>query len=256
MTADCIQKIIRVWKTKSAGSRLAAVCLSIALAVAGIAVGIVATVQENVPARIDDENSGSTGRQPSARESANVDTEIDPLQFVNAEMKNGTDLARWAESAAENRWGYVLGTFGRVLDDALLNDKLKQYPNAVSSSESFIREHWVGGRAADCVGLIKGYVWYNADTGTIDYRAHGLPDVDAGGMYNLASVRGTIDTMPEIPGLAVYRMGRHIGVYVGGGEVIHAMDAEHGVVRSKLSDGGWTHWLQVPGVEYADLLMP
>ena len=253
MTADRIRKNIRGWKTKSAGGKLAA-CLLIAPVVVGILFGITGTARGSGEARIGDTSSSAAVRQPSARESASADTEINPLQFVNAEMKNGIDLVRWAESAAENRWGYVMGTFGRVLDDALLNAKLKQYPNEVSPSESFIRSHWVGSRAADCVGLIKGYVWYNADTGTIDYGAHGLPDVDAGGMYDLASVKGAIDTMPDVPGLAVYRMGYHIGVYVGGGQVIHAMDTEHGVVQSRLSDGGWTHWLQVPGVEYDDLL--
>lgn len=195
-------------------------------------------------------HGASSGAVSSAAGESSGSDEIDPLGFVNAEMKNGTDLARWAELALNEQWGYVLGTFGEVLDDALLDYKIEQYPNAVSPVESFIRQNWVGGRAADCVGLIKGYVWYNADTGEIDYRAHGLPDVDAGGMYNLAEIKGSIGTMPDVPGLAVYIMGKHIGIYVGNGEVIHAMDTEHGVVKSKLTDGSWTHWLQVPGVEY------
>ena len=165
-------------------------------------------------------------------------------------MKNNTDLVRWAKLALQDRWGYVLGTFGQVLDEPLLDYKLEQYAADVSPEENFIRSHWIGGRAADCVGLIKGYVWYNADTGGIDYGAYGLPDVDAGGMFRLAAVKGPISTMPDVPGLAVYIQGKHIGIYVGGGKVIHAMDTEHGVVESELSRGSWTHWLQVPGVEY------
>lgn len=188
--------------------------------------------------------------EDSSSKSSQPNTEIDPLNFVNAEMKNNTDLTRWAELAYQNHWGYVLGTFGQILDENLLEYKLVQYPNSVPGDESLIRKTWMSGRVADCVGLIKGYVWYNADTGTIDYGACGLPDVDAGGMYRLASVKGTINTMPDIPGLAVYIMGKHIGIYVGNGEVIHAMDTAHGVVKSKLSAGSWTHWLQVPGIEY------
>lgn len=44
-------------------------------------------------------------------------------------------------------------------------------------------------------------------------------------MYYNASVSGTIDTMPDIPGLAVWHDG-HIGVYIGDGYVIEAMNTK------------------------------
>lgn len=55
--------------------------------------------------------------------------------------------------------------------------------------------------------------------------------------------------MPNTPGLAVWKSG-HIGVYIGNGEVIEAMDTRYGVVKTKLQGRGWTHWLEVPGIKY------
>ena len=45
-----------------------------------------------------------------------------------------------------------------------------------------------------------------------------------------ASEKGSIDTIPEIPGLAVWHKG-HIGIYIGNGEVIEAMGSRYGVVK-------------------------
>ena len=55
--------------------------------------------------------------------------------------------------------------------------------------------------------------------------------------------------MPDTPGLAVWKSG-HIGVYIGSGEVIEAMDTRYGVVKTKLQGRGWSHWLEVPGIKY------
>ena len=68
-------------------------------------------------------------------------------------------------------------------------------------------------------------------------------------MYRSASVSGTIDTIPEIPGLAVWCEG-HIGVYIGNGEVIEAMGTRYGVVKTRLADRNWTHWLKVEYIDY------
>ena len=68
-------------------------------------------------------------------------------------------------------------------------------------------------------------------------------------MYHAASVSGTIDTIPETPGLAVWHDG-HIGVYIGGGEVVEAMGTRYGVVKTKLEGARWTHWLKIPYISY------
>ena len=68
-------------------------------------------------------------------------------------------------------------------------------------------------------------------------------------MYYNARHSGTIDTIPDTPGLAVWKPG-HIGVYIGNGEVIEAMGTKYGVVKTQLQGRGWTHWLEIPYIAY------
>ena len=84
---------------------------------------------------------------------------------------------------------------------------------------------------------------------TIRYGTNGMPDIGANQMYYDATVSGTIDTMPDTPGLAVWMEG-HIGVYIGGGQVIEAMGTTYGVVKTELDGRGWTHWLEIPYIDY------
>lgn len=163
--------------------------------------------------------------------------------------KTADDLVRYALNAYESGWGYVWGTFGTVLTNEAFVSKLAQYPEGVGNYESFIREHWLGRRTVDCAGLIKSYCWYDGETQTIAYAANGMPDLSANQFYYTASESGTIDTIPELPGLAVWHDG-HIGVYIGNGEVIEAMGTKYGVVRTKLSGRNWSHWLKIPGIHY------
>lgn len=171
--------------------------------------------------------------------------------YTDPSTKNNLDLVQWAKEAKRSGWGYVWGTYGRVLTDSLLDSKLKQYPDELSDYEDFIRENWLGGRTADCVGLIKGYSWFNPETGAINYATNGMPDIGSDTMYQNAVEKGTIDAIPEVPGLAVWRKG-HIGIYIGGGEVIHASGTKAGVIQTSLQGGSWTHWLKIPYITYVD----
>lgn len=176
---------------------------------------------------------------------------IDTSDYTDPTTKNNLDLVKWAEFAADNGWGYVYGTYGTVLDNTLLESKIIQYPDEVGNKEDFIREHWLGKRTADCVGLIKGYAWFDTSTQNTILVSNGMSDLGADGMYNAASEKGTIDTIPETPGLAVWKEG-HIGIYIGNGNVIEAYNTDRGVIRSVLADGGWTHWIKVPSINYVE----
>lgn len=175
--------------------------------------------------------------------------EIDVSAFVDPTTKNATDLVTYAINAYESGWGYVWGTFGSVLTEGLFQAKLDQYPDGVGNYEEFIRNNWVGKRTTDCCGLIKGYGWLDPETMSINYGTNGMPDLGANQMYYNASESGTIDTIPEIPGLAVWHDG-HIGVYIGNGYVIEAMGTKYGVVKTQLEGRGWTHWLKVEYINY------
>ena len=175
--------------------------------------------------------------------------DLDISTFTDPNSKNAADLVTYAIHAWESGWGYVWGTYGNVLTESLLAYKVSQYPDGVGNHEDIIRANWLGGRTADCVGLIKGYGWLSPETMTIDYGTHGMPDIGANQMYYNATESGAIDTMPDIPGLAVWHDG-HIGVYIGGGQVVEAMGTKYGVVKTELAGRGWTHWLKIPYINY------
>ncbi len=163
-------------------------------------------------------------------------------------MFTNLGLVEHVKKALVEKWGYVYGTIGQILTEAILQYKMKQYPNNVPQYETFIRENWMGRRTADCVNLIKSYIWWN--NGNVKYN----PDIDvsADGMYKAAKKKGDITTIPDIPGLCVWKDG-HIGVYIGNGQVIEAHGTKSGVIKTPLKGAGstpWTHWLECPFISY------
>jgi hypothetical protein len=80
-----------------------------------------------------------------------------------------------------------------------------------------------------------------------------MPDVSADGLFRFARQQGcdwgTIDTIPERPGIAV-RYSGHVGYYMGGGIVREWRDYKYGRVDTKLAGRAWTHWYELPFVDY------
>lgn len=111
-----------------------------------------------------------------------------------------------------------------------------------------------GAWAADCVGLIKAHYWEK--DGKVVYNA--ATDVSAGGMFDRSPIRGLIRDLPEVPGLILFAPG-HVGIYEGNGKAIEAKGFAYGIIRSKVSEGKWTHWCVCPYISYAgfeDMLTP
>lgn len=165
--------------------------------------------------------------------------------------KNNFDLVKWAQMAYDNKWGYVWGSHGDVLTSSELKRLKKVFGANVTDKEDYIKSHWLGRRTSDCVGLIKGYGWYDETSGIIKYGTNEMKDVTADGMFNAAVEKGPISTMPDIPGIAVWHQG-HIGVYIGNGYVIHAANTYDGVIKTPITSSGWTHWLKVPYINYIE----
>ena len=92
-----------------------------------------------------------------------------------------------------------------------MESKIRQYPDGVGSYADVIRSKWLGGRTADCVGLIKGVRLAGHGLHDDPVRHQRMPDIGADTMYRNAAVKGPISTIPETPGLAVWKSG-HIGV--------------------------------------------
>jgi hypothetical protein len=135
-----------------------------------------------------------------------------------------------------------------VLNEKLFNEKLAQYPEGVGNYRDFIRSHWLNRRTADCVGLIKSYLWWDG----AGPRYTSAFDVSADGMMDRSKEGGPINTMPDIPGICLWHKG-HIGVYIGNGQVIEAHGTKYGVIQTPLKGGtAWTHWLKCPFITYTE----
>ena len=106
---------------------------------------------------------------------------------------------------------------------------------------------------ADCSGLfawafrqLGGYCYHGSNTMFRRYSS-------ASG--SLSAGKQT-DGEPLKPGTAVYKFNasegyHHVGLYIGKGVVIEAKGTAYGVVKSKIG-GGWTHWGELKGVDYAE----
>ncbi len=161
-----------------------------------------------------------------------------------------TKLVEHCKKALNEKWGYVYGTYGKFLTEQALINRILQYPSNVKKYELFIRKNWIGKRTVDCVGLIKSYLWCNGTEPVYTPKT----DVSANEMYEKATVKGDISTIPEIAGLCVHKNG-HIGVYIGNGQVIESKGTKYGVVQTPLHGIGansWTHWLKCPFIEYVE----
>lgn len=142
---------------------------------------------------------------------------------------------------------YWWGTFGQIATEALYTGKRAQYPSDYTAGD-FPSQY--GQKVHDCVGLIKGYRWCDTPDGKPTYNM--AQDVSVGGLFDQCIEKGDIATMPDVPGICVFRgdMG-HVGVYIGNGKVIEAMGHAYGVVETKLRERGWAFWGKPDWLDYS-----
>lgn len=114
--------------------------------------------------------------------------------------KTNLGLVEWVLQWVGQRYWY--GTCCYDCTTSLLNRKSHQYPSHYTNSRmaQYKADVATGRKCCDCVGLIKGFYW-TKDDGTQVYGLDGRPDKGANGMFNIAKVKGSISTLPEIPGL-------------------------------------------------------
>lgn len=160
-------------------------------------------------------------------------------------------LVEYAAECLTLNTKYMWGSFGQRITTAFINSKKTQYPDwytaaRVSSFNALVGKDYYG---FDCVGLIKSYFW----GGYKNLKYDATQDKSANMMVNMATVKGDIKTIPEIPGLCVWLDG-HIGVYIGSGYVIESTfnsKLGDGVCKTKLTDRQWLKWLQCPYIDYS-----
>lgn len=167
--------------------------------------------------------------------------------------KTATGLVAFAKEWLGRPYWY--GTCCYDCTASLLKRKAAQYPSHYTAARMprYQADIKAGKKCADCIGLIKGYMWLNEETGKAKYGSNGCPDKGANGMFSYAKQRklkwGGISTLPERPGLVLWRSG-HVGVYIGGGKLIEARGFVTGIVEANATDRNFTHWFELPGLTY------
>ena len=163
---------------------------------------------------------------------------------------------------------YWYGTCVYKCTESLRSRKAAQYPSHYGSSRTSRYKDDISKKkvCADCVGLIKGYCWTGGGKGVIEsigtdstyassYGANDCPDKSANSMFTYAKNKGcawgTMDSLPEVPGIAL-RSDGHVGVYVGGGYAVEERGFSYGCVKTRVKDRSWTHWYFLPFIDYGE----
>lgn len=161
---------------------------------------------------------------------------------------------------------YVWGGTGEYLTDEVLDQKIARWPEwYVPENVEFRRMLCNRGiRSYDCIGLIQAYLWNDYSQYHTEYYK---PEefLTTTELVEMDIEQHPIDTLPERPGLVLWKKG-HVGVYIGGGMVIEATTRKpHTNVRDtrlgglylsnieelrQWPDMAWQRWLKYPGIRY------
>lgn len=177
-------------------------------------------------------------------------------------------FANWCLRMAEKKSPYWYGCCVYKASTSVLNSKTKQYPSHYGSSRTSRYQKDIANKqvVADCVGGCKGYAWTGGGIGVLEsigndqkftskYGSNGCPDKSANGMFSYCKSKGmdwgTISTLPEIVGLALFTDG-HVGYYVGNGYAVEWRGFNYGCVKTRVKDRTWKNWAKLPFIDYGD----
>lgn len=176
-----------------------------------------------------------------------------------------SDLVAYARAAIGG--GYCFGSSGEICSLSRRQQWAEWNP---SQRENLLTvcAKWDGKKVWDCSGLFRG-AWRTL----WQYRSGGATTIwrewlsEKGEISPTAiwqeglSERGEIGTMPDIPGVLLFRGDgttmQHIGLSLGDGWVVDARGSKQGVLHTAFQVGyTWTHWGLAEDVDYADELPP
>jgi len=168
-------------------------------------------------------------------------------------VKTNLGLVTHAERALREGWYYMWGTFGQLATKAFVESKIKQYPEQNEKWRSYVEKAVNKTRVCDCYGLVKGFLWSDEKGEPGSYN--GAQDRNTNAAFSAAIQKGELSSLPEIPGVILYKPG-HVGVYCGGGRFIEmqgsGVGAAEGCIESgKIFKGSkFTHWFLDTFVTY------
>ena len=174
----------------------------------------------------------------------------------------------WCLKMAVKKSPYWYGTCVYKASNSVLTSKTKQYPSHYGTNRTSRYKQDIANKqvVADCVGGCKGYAWTGGGIGVLEsigndqkytskYGSNGCPDKSASGMFEYCKKKGmdwgTIGTLPEIVGLALFTDG-HVGYYVGDGYAVEWRGFNYGCVKTKVKDRTWKNWAKLPFIDYGD----
>ena len=171
--------------------------------------------------------------------------------MANEKLISTQALIEKFQKALHDHWGYIWGTAGvkwtEEKQSAIEKTTEKKYEKARKYGKK-----WIGHTVSDCSGLFSwafkqlgGTMYHGSNTMYLKWCT------DKG---QLQKGRRT-DGRGLKPGTAVFIWDgstySHVGLYIGDGVVIEAASTQKGVTTSKVSDGKWTHWGELKGVDYS-----
>lgn len=158
-------------------------------------------------------------------------------------MIQANQVVALANRAVDEEWGYVLGGQGQVYDRVLaIKWGLKKRSGKPYNYFVVDCARWFGHIVVDCSGLVIEAIRTYDD----EYK-----DRNADTLYSQCTETGDISTIPNIPGICVWKKG-HIGIYVGDGDIIEARSHKVGVVRTRVADRDFTNWGMLADVDYSN----
>lgn len=159
-------------------------------------------------------------------------------------MIKASDLIAKFQYALDEKWGYIWGKSGQLWTQKDQNAASREMTVKYGSK-------WIGHIVADCSGLFR---WAYKQLGSdISHGSNLIYDGHCRSKGRLSGGRRT-DGQELKPGTAVFTGTDgdhgHIGLYIGGGEVIEAAGTQQGVIKSKVAASKWTYWGELKAVDY------
>ena len=162
-----------------------------------------------------------------------------------------SEIVNYVLNVKNMGWGYVYSGQGELYTKELAQEWGNQ-SRAGKSYDYYVNQcsRWLGRIVVDCSGLIIQ---------AFRSKDPNYPDQTSSALYTGCSKKGSIQSIPETPGLCVWR-GGHIGIYIGEGKVIEAGGTNIGVALSALaspaSGRAWTNWGELADVNYSEAATP